>query len=51
MPELTWRGAFTDESARRVLKLAADGHIDVEAFRMFAFGGVIRSISAQVFDS
>ncbi|MDO8473062.1 MAG: hypothetical protein Q7T05_04510, partial [Dehalococcoidia bacterium] len=49
VPELTWRSGLSDRGAKRVLALARDGGVDAGAFRVFAFGGVIRNLSEPVF--
>ncbi|MBI2854573.1 MAG: hypothetical protein HYX87_06605 [Chloroflexi bacterium] len=51
VPEITWRsGTLSDMAARRVLQLAQLGTIAIRDFRMFAFGGVIRGLSKEMFE-
>ena len=51
VPELTQRsGLLTDKAGNRVLRLAKEGVIPDTQFRLFRFGGVIRSLSPQVFE-
>lgn len=49
IPELTWRSGMTDRAAQRVLNLAKRGTVSIEQFRMFAWGGVLPSLSKGVF--
>ena len=49
VPELTWRSGITDDAAKRILLMAKKGEIEIDTFRMFRFGGVIKNVSEQVF--
>jgi|Deesub1362A_J573_1020465.scaffolds.fasta_scaffold03337_4 hypothetical protein len=49
IPELTWRSGMTDKAAKRILKLAKNGDIDISSFSIFKFGGLIKSISEYIF--
>jgi len=49
VPELTWRSGMTDRAALRVLKLYEEGVVDIQSFRMFTLGGVVRHLSESVF--
>jgi hypothetical protein len=50
VPQLTWRSGLTDRAALRVLALATTGAVAPHAFRMFAWGSVLKSVSTSVFD-
>jgi len=47
VPEITWRSGMTDRAAARILSMARNGIIGVNAFRMFGYGGVVASMSAD----
>jgi hypothetical protein len=50
VPELTWRiGKLSDRAALRVLKLVDEGTVDVGHLQMFAYGGVIKELSEDIF--
>lgn len=51
IPGITWRSGLTDQSALRILKLAKTGRIQINSFGLFAYGGTIRKISENVFNS
>jgi hypothetical protein len=49
IPELTWRSGLTDRAAMRILRLAKSGQINLNQFRIFEYGSVIRNLSEEVF--
>ena len=50
IPEITWRSGLTNQAALRILKLAETSKIRIDSFRLFAYGGVIRKLSEDVFN-
>jgi hypothetical protein len=50
LPEITWRSGITDRAAIRILGVARGGGFDIEEFRIFSYGGVVRSLTKQVFE-
>lgn len=48
VPELTWRSGMSERSATRMIALAEDGKVPASALRMFAFGGALRNVSAEI---
>jgi hypothetical protein len=48
VPELTWRSGISDRAATRVIELAEEGAIDVEALRTFGLGSVLDSVSPEI---
>lgn len=49
VPELTWRSGMTDRAALRILELAKNSDMEIEHFRMFGLGTVIKDLSESVF--
>lgn len=49
VPELTWRSGITDRAAKRILLMAEKGEIEIDAFWIFRFGGVIKRVSEPIF--
>ncbi len=47
VPELTQRSGLDDLAAERLLELGRKGHIPVQSFRMFAYGGAIRRLDSE----
>jgi hypothetical protein len=48
VPEVTWRSGMTERAAVRILRLVESNAVPREALRMFAYGGVIRTVPENV---
>jgi hypothetical protein len=49
IPEITWYSGMTDKAAKRILKLAKEGDIEIKNFEAFKFGGKVKKISEPIF--
>lgn len=49
VPEVTWRSGMTERAAVRIVELIDAGVIQPVVLRMFAYGGVIRTVPEHVF--